>query len=78
MVKFTSFTYRTKAYRQKKNLDDCVTAHADLTRKRHSLLRKANDSVRNRDEVLFCYADINCRLKIKWADSQNRISSFHL
>ena len=60
IVKFTSFRYRTKAYRQRKNLDDGVTAHVDLTKKRHLLLRKANDLVRNRDEVLFCYADINC------------------
>ena len=60
-VKFTSFKYHTNAYRQKKNLDDGVTAHVDLTKKRHSLLRKANDLVRKRDEVLFCYADINCR-----------------
>ena len=39
IVKFSSFRYRTKAYRQKKNLDDGVTAHVDLTKKRHSLLR---------------------------------------
>ena len=43
IVKFSSFRYRTKAYRQKKNLDDGVTARVDLTKKRHSLLRKANE-----------------------------------
>ena len=67
-MKFTSFRYRTKTYRQKKNLDDGVTANADLTKKRYSLLRKANDFVRNRDEVLFCYTGINRRLKLKWTD----------
>ena len=41
IVKFTSFKYRIKSYRQKKNLDDCVTAHGVLTKKCHSLLRKA-------------------------------------
>ena len=76
-MKFSSFRYRTKAYRQKKNLDDGVTAHVDLTKKRHSLLRKANDLVRNRDEVLFCYADINCRLKLKLAD-QSKQNKFFL
>ena len=75
-MKFTSFRYRTKAYRQKKNLDDGVTAHVDLTKKRHSLLRKANDLVSNRDEVLFCYADINCRLKIKWVDQSKQDQFF--
>ena len=76
IVKFSSFRYRTKAYRQKKNLDDGVTAHVDLTKKRHSLLRIANDLVRNRDEVLFCYADINCRLKLKWADQPKQDKFF--
>ena len=76
IVKFSSFRYRTKAYRQKKNLDDGLTAHVDLTKKRHSLLRKANDLVRNRDEVLFCCADINCRLKRKWADQSKQDKLF--
>ena len=71
IVKFSSFRYRTK-----KNLDDGVTAHVDLTKKRHSLLRKANDLVRSRDEVLFCYADINCRLKLKWADQPTKDKFF--
>ena len=48
-MKFISFRCRTKTYRQKKNLDDPVTVHVDLTKKRHSLLRKANDLVRNRN-----------------------------
>ena len=68
IVKFVSFIYRPKAYRPKKNLEDRVTAHADLTRKRHSLLMNASYLVRNRNEVLYSYADINCRLKPKWAD----------
>ena len=76
IVKFTSSRYRTKACRQKKNLDDGVTGHVDLTKKHHSLLRKANDLVRNRDEVLFCYADINCRLKIKWTDQSKQEKLF--
>ena len=75
-MKFTSFRYRTKAYRHKKDLDDGATAHVDLTKKRHSLLRKVNDLVRNRDEVLFCFADINCRLKLKWADQSKQDKFF--
>ena len=57
-MKFISFRRRSKAYRQKKNLDGGVTVHVDLAKKRHSLLRKANDLVRNTDEILFCYAYI--------------------
>ena len=76
IVKFSSFRYRTKAYRQKKNLVDGVTAHVDLTKKHHLLLWKANDFIRNRDEVLFCYADINCRLKLKWAEQPKQDKFF--
>ena len=75
-MKTNSFRYRTKAYRQKKNLDNGVTAHVDLTKKCHSLLRKANDLVRNRDEVLFCYANVNCRLKLKWAGQSEQDKFF--
>ena len=57
-MKFISFRHRSKAYRQKKNLDGGVTVHVDLAKKCHSLLRKANDLVRNTDEILFCYAYI--------------------
>ena len=78
IVKFSSFRYHNKAYRQKKNLDDGVTAHVDLTKKRHSLLRKANDLVIKRDEVLLCYADINCRLKLKWPEQSKQNKFFHL
>ena len=76
IVKSTSFRYRTKVHRQKKNLDNGVTAHVELTKKRHSLLRKANDLVRNRDEVLLCYANINCRLKLKWAGQSKQDKFF--
>ena len=76
IVKFISFRYRIKTDRHKKNLDDGVTAHVDLTKKLHLLLMKVNDLVRNRDEVLFCYADINCRLKCKWADKSKQDQFF--
>ena len=47
IVKFTSFRYRTKAYRQKKNLDDGVTAHVDLT----SRQVKADEVILSLDEL---------------------------
>ena len=65
-MKFISFRYCIKAYRQKKNLDNVVTDHVDLTKS--VTLSKVNDLVRNSDEVLFCYADISCQLKLKLAD----------
>ena len=47
IVKFTSFRYRTKAYREKKNLDDGVTAHVDLT----SRQVKADEVILSLDEL---------------------------
>ena len=34
----------------------------------HSLLKSASNLVKDVDIILFCYADITCRLKIKWKD----------
>ena len=32
--------------------------------------------MRNRDEILFCYEDINCRLKLEWADNSRKVKIF--
>ena len=45
-----------------------VNVKTDLTKKHHNLLVSANKYVSNIDSVKFCYADVNCRLKIKWED----------
>ena len=37
-----------------------------IRKKRHTLLAKANGYVKNMPKVKFCYADINCCLKVKW------------
>ena len=47
-------------------MKDNIKVHVDLTEKRQSLLKSASNLVEDFDMVLFCYADINCRLKIKW------------
>ena len=45
-----------------------VNVKTDLMKKHHNLLVSANKYVSNIDSVKFCYADVNCRLKIKWED----------
>ena len=47
-----------------------------LTKKRHSLLKSPSNLVKDVDRVLFCYADINCRLKIKWRDESREDDFF--
>ena len=56
---------RTLVYRGTKSIKD-VRLKVDLTKKRLTLLVKANEYVKSIPKVKFCYADINCRLKIKW------------
>ena len=45
-----------------------VRVKIDLTKKRHNLLVSGNKCVSNIDSVKFCYADVNCGLKMKWKD----------
>ena len=68
IMRFTTFRHRTIVYRSKKKLRNGVKVRLDLTKRRHDLLSDASKLVANNNQVLFCFADINCRLKVKWAD----------
>ena len=37
----------------------------DLTKSRYTLLTDTNKAVKQNPDIKFCYADINCQLKIK-------------
>ena len=67
-ISFTTFRHRTHVYRVKKNLKKEVKVHLDLTKRRHKLHEDAISLVKDNGDVKFCYADINCRLKVKWND----------
>ena len=41
----------------------------DLTKKRYEVLRKAREIVEEIDNISFVYADINCRLKVRFRDN---------
>ena len=45
-----------------------VTVKLYLTKSRYTLLIDANKVVKQNLDIKFCYADINCQLKIKWVD----------
>ena len=45
-----------------------VRVKLDLTKSRYTLLTDANKVVKQNPDIKFCYADINCRLKITWVD----------
>ena len=42
----------------------------DLTKSRFNLLKKANDHVKEIPAISFCYADMNCLLRIKFHDAK--------
>ena len=42
----------------------------DLTKSRHLMLSEANKLAYDNQNANFCYAYVNCRLKIGWNDNQ--------
>ena len=42
----------------------------DLAKSWFNLLKKANDHVKEIPAISFCYADVNCRLRVKFHDAK--------
>ena len=65
-------------YRAKNKLKRGVRIKLDLTKSKYDLLKRANDNVKEVPSIKFCYADINCRLKLRFNDENQDIffSSF--
>ena len=59
-------------YRGKNKLKRGVRVKLDLTKSRYDLLRRANDHVKEVPSIKFCYADVNCRLKVKINDENQK------
>ena len=79
IVRFSTFLHRTMVYRSKKlkkNISKNVRIKVDLANKKFTLLSSANQYVRNTSLVKFCYADINCRPKIKWREEDRENTFF--
>ena len=68
IVRFTTFRHRTMFFRARKNLKRGVKVKLDLTKSRFNLLKKANEHVDEVPTIRFCYADVNCRLRVKFSD----------
>ena len=69
IVRFTTFRHRTLFYRVRKNLKSGFKVKVDLTKSRLKLLKKANDHIKEIPAISFCYADVNCRLWVKFHDA---------
>ena len=65
IVCFNTFHHRTLLYRAKKDIKQ------KKGYKRYCLmLSEANKLASDNQNANFCYADVNCRLKIRWNDNQ--------
>ena len=69
IVRFTTFRHRTLFYRKRKTLKG-KSVHLDLTKSRLKLLNDAKNLISNRSDITFCYADINCRCKVRYSDGK--------
>ena len=72
IIRFITFRHRTMFYRAKIKLKRGVRIKLDLTKSRYDLLKRANDHVKEVPSIKFCYADINCRLKVKFNDENQK------
>ena len=67
-------------YRARNKLKRGMRLKLDLTKSRYNSLKRANDHVKEVPVIKFCYADINCRLKVKFNDENQKdifFSSFN-
>ena len=59
-------TGQKKSIKQKKG----YKIRLDLTKRRYLMLSEANKLASDNQNANFCYADVNCSLKIRWNDNQ--------
>ena len=72
IIRFTKFRHRTMFYGAKSKLKRGVRTKLDLTKSRYDLLKRANDHVKEVPSIKFCYANINCCLKVKFNDENQK------
>ena len=69
IVRFTAFHQRTLFYRKRKNLKG-KSVHLYLTKPQLKLLSDAKNLISSRSGIDFCYADTNCRCKVRYSDGK--------
>ena len=55
-------------YRAENKLKRGVRIKAEMTKSRYALLKRANDYVKEVPSIKFCYANVNCHLKVIFND----------
>ena len=69
IVRFTTFLHRTLFCRKRKTLKG-KSVNLDLTNSWLKLLNDAKNLISSRIDIAFCYADINCRCKVRYTDGK--------
>ena len=70
IVRFTTFRQRTLFYTARKNLKSGFKVKPDFKKSRFDLLKKANNHFKEIPAISFCYAYVNCRLRVKFHDAK--------
>ena len=67
IFRFNTFRHRTLLYRAKKDIKQKkrYKIRLDFTKRRYLILSEANKLAQDKQNGNFCYADVNCRLKIR-------------
>ena len=68
IVRFTTFRHRTEVYHGRKKME--MRVRLDLTKTRYNTLKEGIKFVEKVEGIEFVYADINCRLKVKFSDGR--------
>ena len=70
IVRFTTFCHCTAFYRAQRFVGNRAQIRLDSTKRRYDILKAGNEYINAIGHTAkFCYADINCRMKIKWGDN---------
>ena len=70
IVQFTMFCHHAAFYRAQKSIGNRAQVRLDLTKRRYDILKAENEYIKSIGRTAkFCYADINCQMKIKWGDN---------
>ena len=63
--------FKTHSNNNSNNSNKKIKFHVSLTKLRTDLLEKAQNHIRNLQEIKFCFADPNDNLKVKFNDNKN-------
>ena len=75
IVRFTAFRHRTAFYRAQRSIGNRAQVRLDLIKQRYDILKAGNEYIKSICHTAkFCYADINCRMEIKWGDNSKEFS----